>query len=122
MRDLARHQKLQRVLRAGIAAEIDEALVDDLGPRLGGDVAAQVDVKLAGDLQVVRCPGIAHRIEQVDAAAAGDGDQRIGLGLIAGEFHRLEMHAGQAADDLQMAQLFGADVHQQVFALRIFAI
>ena len=120
--DLARHQELKRVLGAGIAAEIDEALVDDLGPRLGGDVAAQIDVELAGDLQVIRGPRIAHRVEQVDAAAAGDRDQRIGLGLLAREFHRLEVHAGEAADDLQMAQLLGADVHQQVFALRILAI
>ena len=112
MGDLARHQELERILGAGIAAEIDEALVDDLGPRLGGDVAAQIDVELAGDLQVVRGPRVAHRIEQVDAAAAGNGDQRIGLGLLAREFHRLEMHAGEAADDLQMAQLLGTDVHQ----------
>ena len=32
------------------------------------------------------------------------------------------MHAGQRADDLQMAELLGADIHQQVLALGIVAI
>ena len=32
------------------------------------------------------------------------------------------MHAGQGADDFQMAQFFGADVHQQVFAVWIVAV
>ena len=62
------------------------------------------------------------RVEQIDAAAAGDGDERIGFGGFAVGFHRLEMHAGQRADDLQVAQLLGADVHQQVFARRIVAV
>ena len=79
VRDLARHQELKRVLGARIIAEIDQPLIDDLGAGFGGDIAAQVDVKLAGDLQIVGGPGIALRVEQVDAAAAGDGDQRISL-------------------------------------------
>ena len=78
--DLAGHQELQRILCAGIIAEIDQPLVDDLGAGLGGDVAAEVDIELAGDLEVVRRPRVPHRVEQVDAAAAGDRDQRIGLG------------------------------------------
>ena len=41
---------------------------------------------------------------------------------VAREFHRLEVHAGKGADDLEVAQLLGADVHQQVFALRVLAI
>ena len=60
MGDFARHQELQRVLGAGVVAEIDQALIDDLGARFGGDIAAQVDVEFAGDLQIVRGPGIAH--------------------------------------------------------------
>src|ERR1700733_7735852 len=32
------------------------------------------------------------------------------------------MHAGQAAHNFEMTQLFGADVHQQVFALGVVAI
>ena len=32
------------------------------------------------------------------------------------------MHARERADDLQMAELLGADVHQQVFACRILAV
>ena len=122
MGDLARHQELQRILGAGVIAEVDQPLIDDLGAGLGRDVAAQIDIELAGDLEVVGGPGVSHRVEQVDAAAAGDGDQRIGLGLVARELHRLEMHAGEAAYDLEVAQLLGADVHEQVFALRILAI
>ena len=32
------------------------------------------------------------------------------------------MHAGQRADDFEMAEFLGADVHQQVLAVRILAI
>src|SRR6202453_5253985 len=42
MGDLPRHQKLQCILGAGIAAEIDQTLINDLGARLGGDVTAQI--------------------------------------------------------------------------------
>ena len=62
------------------------------------------------------------RIEEIDAAAAGDGDQGIGFGCFAVELHRLEMHARERADDFEMAQFFGADIHQQVFAGGIFAV
>jgi len=31
-------------------------------------------------------------------------------------FHRLEMLSGQCADDLQMAQFLGPNVHEQIFA------
>ena len=68
----------------GVVGEVDQPLVDDLGAGLGRDVAAEVDVELAGDLQVVGRPGVALRVVQVDAAAAADGDQRVGLGRVAG--------------------------------------
>ena len=55
--DFAGHQELQRVLGSGIVAEIDEALVDDFGPRFGGDVAAQIDIKFTGDLEIIGRPG-----------------------------------------------------------------
>ena len=41
---------------------------------------------------------------------------------LAIELHRFEVHPRQRADDLEVAQLLGADVHQQVFALRIVAV
>ncbi len=82
----------------------------------------KVNVKFAGDLEVVRGPGIAHGIEQIDAAAAGDGDQGIELGLFTHRLQGLEMHARQRSDDLQMAEFLGADVHQQIFAGGVFAI
>ena len=83
MRDFARHQELQRILRAGVVGEVDQPLIDDLRARFGGDVAAQVDIELAGDLQVVGRPGVSHRVEEIDAAAAGDRDERIGFGGLA---------------------------------------
>ena len=62
------------------------------------------------------------RIVQSDAAAARDGDERIGFGRLAVELHRLEMQPRQGADDFEMAELLGADVHQQVLARRIVAV
>ena len=112
MSDLARHQELKGILGAGVIAEVDQPLVDDLGAGLGRDVAAQIDIELAGDLEVVGGPGVSHRVEQVHAAAAGDGDERVGLGLVAGEFHRLQVHARETAYDLEVAQLLGADIHE----------
>ena len=60
MGDFPRHQELQRVLGSGIAAEVDQPLVDDLCARFGGDIAAKVDIEFAGDFEVVGGPGIAH--------------------------------------------------------------
>ena len=122
MGDFARHEELERVLGAGVAAEIDQPLIDDFRPRLRGDVAAQVDVELAGDLEVVGGPGIPHGIVEVDTATAGDRDKGIDFGLFSHRFQRLEVHAGQCPDDFQMAQFFRPNVHQQVFAARIVAI
>ena len=55
-----RHQELQGVLGAGVVAEIDQPLIDDFRAGFGRDVAAQVDVELAGDLEIIGRPGIAH--------------------------------------------------------------
>ena len=116
VRDLARHQELQRVLRAGIVGEVDQPLVDDLGPRFGGDVAAQVHVEFAGDFEVVGRPGIALRVEQIDAAAAGRWRSADRPRRRRDPLRRFQVHPGQRADDFKMAQLLGADVHEQVFA------
>ena len=62
------------------------------------------------------------RVVQVHAAAARDGDQRVGLGGLAIELHRLEVQARQRADHFEMAQLLGADVHQQVLARGVLAV
>jgi hypothetical protein len=51
-----------------------------------------------------------------------NGDQRIGFRRIAPELHRREVQTGQRANDLKMAQLFGADIHQEVFPGGVFAI
>ena len=79
MRDLACHQELQCNLGAGIVTKIYEALVDNLRPGFGRNVAAQIYVKFARNLEVVRGPGVALRVEQIDAAAARYSDERIGL-------------------------------------------
>ena len=67
-------------------------------------------------------PGVAHGIVEIHAAAARDCNQRIGLRRIAVELHRLEMESGERAHYLQMTELLGSDVHQQIFALEIVAI
>src|SRR5687768_9090467 len=103
MRDLARHQELQGVLGTDVLAEVDQALIHDLGARLGGDVAAKIDVELAGNLQVIGRPGIAHRVKEIDAAATCDRDERIGFGELALKLHRREVETGEGAYDLKVA-------------------
>jgi hypothetical protein len=75
VRDLAGHEKLQRLFRSGIITEINEPLVYDLRPRLCGDVAAQVHVQLAGDLQISCRPRISHRVKKIHPAVSGNGDE-----------------------------------------------
>ena len=57
-----------------------------------------------------------------DSAAARDGDERIGLGGLAGFLHGLEVQPGEVADDFQVAEFFGADIHEEVFAGGIVAV
>ena len=102
---------------------VEEALVDNFGARLGGDVAAQIHVQLSCNFQIVGRPGVAHGIEQADAASARDCDQRIiGGSIPIPMLQRLEVHAGERANHLQVAELFRPNIHQQVFAIRIFTI
>ena len=89
MRDLARHQELQCVDGSRIISKVNQPFVNDFGTSLGGDVAAQIDVEFASDFYIVSCSGAAGRIVKVDAAAAADGDQRIGVRRFAALFHRL---------------------------------
>jgi hypothetical protein len=44
VRDFPRHEELKRVLRAGVAAEIDQPFVDDLGAGFGCDVDDIVNI------------------------------------------------------------------------------
>src|SRR5437867_13224988 len=53
MGDFAGHQELERVLGSCIVGEVDQPFVDDFGTGFRSDVAAKVDIELAGDLQVV---------------------------------------------------------------------
>ncbi|MGX1213608.1 hypothetical protein AB7M42_003873 [Bradyrhizobium diazoefficiens] len=120
--DLPRHQELQGVLGARVVAEIDQPFVDYLGAGLRSDVAAQVDVEFAGDFEVVGGPGVALRVEQADATASGDRDQGIGFRRFAIEFQRLQVQARKRSDDFEVAQFLGSDIHQEILAVRIFAI
>jgi hypothetical protein len=120
--DFARHQELQRILGAGIVAEIDQPLIHDLRAGFGGDVAAQIDIEFPGDLEIIRRPGIALRIEQVDTAPACDRNKRVGLGRVTFEFRGSEMHAGESAHNFEVAQFLGPDVHEEIFALRVVAV
>jgi hypothetical protein len=89
---------------------VNQALVDDLGARLGSDVAAQIDVELSRDLQIVGGPGAAYRVVEIDASATGDGDERVGLGSFAIGFQVFEVHTNQGTNDLKVAEFFGADI------------
>jgi hypothetical protein len=75
MRNLARHEKLQCVLGACIVAKIDQPFINDLRSSFGGDVAAQVDVKLSCNLQIIGGPRIALRVEKIDAASPSGRDR-----------------------------------------------
>jgi len=86
--DFPCHQELQGVLGAGVITEIDQALIDDLGPSFCGDVAAQIDVEFSGDLEIVRRPGTALRVEQIDTAASGTAIGEGGGLLILEEYDR----------------------------------
>ena len=44
------------------------------------------------------------------------------MGSVAILLHRLQMHASERAHHFQVAQFFGADIHQQVLALRVVAV
>jgi len=122
MGNLAGHQELQRILRPGIICEIDESLVDDLRSCLSRDVAAEIDIELTRDFQVVRRPGVSHGVVKIHAAPPGNGNERIGLSGFALELHRLQVQARQRADDLEMTEFLSADVHQKVLALEVVAI
>jgi hypothetical protein len=58
MGNLADHQELQSILGAGVAGEVGEPRVDNLRSPFSGEIAAQVDVQLAGDSQVIGGPGV----------------------------------------------------------------
>jgi hypothetical protein len=115
--DLASHEELQRVLCAGVIAEVDQPLIHDFGAGLGRDIAAEIDIELAGDLEIVCGPGIAHRVEKVDAFATGDRDQRISL---AQTF--IGLRCMRARQPTISRWLSSSVVHQEVFSLRILEI
>ena len=62
---------------------IDESFIDDLGACFGGNVAAEIDVELARDLEIVGGPRITHANCRDDTATARDVDQWIGFGGFA---------------------------------------
>src|SRR6185437_16434631 len=86
------------------------------------DVTSQVDVNLAGYFKVIGGPCIPLRVEQVHSAVTRDRNQRVSLSRLTIEFRRLEVHERESTDDFEMAQLFGANVHQKILAIRILAI
>ena len=107
MSNLSGHEELERVLGAGVPTEVDQTFIDDFRSGLRGDIAAQINVELARDFQVVGRPRIAHRIGQVDASAASDRRKRVDLGLLSDRFQRLEVQAGEGADNFQVAEFLG---------------
>src|SRR5690606_33232480 len=102
--------------------EVDQTLIDNLRSRFSRYVASKVDIQLAGYLQIIGGPGISHGIKQTYATSACDCDQRISVRSIPVHLCGLKMHPRQGSDDFQVSELFRADVHEQIFALRVVAI
>jgi hypothetical protein len=78
------------------------------GARLGGDVAAEINVEFAGDTEVIRRPRVAHGVAEGHAATARDGDKRIGFRRFAGCFHGLQVHTRERADHPEVTGFFCA--------------
>ncbi len=68
MRDFSRHQKSERFLYAGIIGQVDQSLVDDLGPRFRRDVRAKICSWFSDRIDVRRGPGYAAGVDQRCAA------------------------------------------------------
>ncbi|MNC59383.1 hypothetical protein D3C75_1091870 [compost metagenome] len=62
--DFAAHQKAQRVLDAWVVGDVDQPFIDDLGPRLGGNVRTQVGSGFANGIDVGSVPRYAGGIDQ----------------------------------------------------------
>ena len=122
MRDFTRHQELQGLLRSLILGEADEPLIDNLGSGFGGNITAQIDGNITGDLEVIAGPGVSHRIKECNAAAPSYCDKWIRFRCFTLLFHRLQMHSDQRAYDFQMTQFFGSDIHKEILTRRVFAI
>ena len=72
MGDLPGQQEAECILQAGIVGDVDEALIDDFRPCLGGDVGAQIASRIADAVDIGRGPGNARRIDQRGTAAIED--------------------------------------------------
>ena len=60
-----------------------------------------------------------HRLTPPPPAMAISGSASAALAIC---LHRLQVHARERADDFQVAEFLGADVHQQVLAGGIVAV
>ena len=131
MRHFARHQEAQRLFHARVVGQRNQALVDDLGARLGRNIRTQVGARLGDRVDVGGSPWHAGRIGQRGARAvqhlgqvavvAGAGDAAVHVGFGLDRFGQLALgalveHGDDVADHFQVAQLFGCDVEQHVLA------
>jgi hypothetical protein len=91
-----------------------QPLIHDLRPRLCCDIAMQVHLQFTRNLQVSLRRRITHQIKQIDSAATGNRHQPIGLCRLTLRLQRGQMRPNQRPDYLQMAQLFGPKIQQQV--------
>src|SRR6185312_52018 len=82
----------------------------------------QVHSQIARDLQIVCGPSVAHGVHQAHSASAGNRHQRIRFCSHSVCLHVFQVHANERAHHFQVAQLFSANVHQQVLASRIFTV
>ncbi len=137
MRDLSRHQEIERFFDVRIVGELHQVLVDDLRARLGGDIGAEVHREIAVGIHVRPLPGHTLAVGDGRAAARQYCELRVhhsvvdDLFLGRGALHHshqvrtlggvlevaiqaVEQHRDSCADNLQMAEFLGGNVHQQV--------
>ena len=132
--DFPRHQKPQRIFYTRVISDVHQPLIDNFGPGFGGDIRAHVCGGFTNSVDVGGGPRHAGRVGQRRTRPVQQaGDMRVIAGAIEGTiqlallFHAfghsplgaLVEHDDDGADDLQMAEFFGGDVHQQIFAPRV---
>src|SRR6202012_2310593 len=87
MRYLARHEERQRFMDIRVVGELHQVFVNQLGARLGREVAAQVYRQVAIGMDIRRAPGNPLAVAWGDAAAGDDRELRVGKnGLVDNVF------------------------------------
>ena len=140
VRHFACHQEVERRQHVFVVGELHQVFVDDLGARFGGYVRTQIDRQVAVGIDVGALPRHAVAVGETRTAARQYAELRIdrkgrmdeivlrnafaedvvALGrILQVAVDAGEQHLDRGADDFEVAQLFGGDIHQHVVFVRI---